>query len=292
MGKFDNQTELNELCRIHESLKVKYASTLFDSRCLLFNDANFESENGSSPSTPSNFKSHVLFYAEDNDKNHDIEVQIKEYVNALFWILESKRLEKTKEKIDRVSLLTAPFEAKDFVGLDMESRNNKKRCIGRNLKFAGDLALQSGLVVESLNLFYAASETLRAVGDSLWLGAAYEGLCSASAIILYPHMRASDTHSRRLFKSITSDTENSFSLTLANSSTNEPQSDTSSYTEPSVNEPDIPPNLNVLPANTLSPDEIVSRYRDAIINYSKYRHAGIIETEAALKVSFFKNLLF
>lgn len=45
-GKFDSQQELNEICRIHESLKVKYVSTLFDSRCVLFSsvksDGNIE----------------------------------------------------------------------------------------------------------------------------------------------------------------------------------------------------------------------------------------------------------
>lgn len=39
------------------------------------------------------------------------------------------------------------------------------------------------------------------------------------------------------------------------------------------------------PPSILTPEEIISRYRDAIINYSKYRHAGIIETEAALKAA-------
>lgn len=36
LGKYGNQTELNEVCRVHESLKVKYSSTLYDSRALLF----------------------------------------------------------------------------------------------------------------------------------------------------------------------------------------------------------------------------------------------------------------
>lgn len=40
VGKFDAQTELNELCRVHESLKVKYTNTLFDSRCVLFASNN------------------------------------------------------------------------------------------------------------------------------------------------------------------------------------------------------------------------------------------------------------
>lgn len=243
VGKFDTQLELNELCRVHESLKVKYTNTLYDSRCILFGPENVQSslsgpislvsssgsennsmttttttstiahgttnlsdENGVQEcnsnnldrncemelkdqfTTPSNFKSHVLFYKE-NDPCLDLEKTIEEFLNALFWILESKRLEKTREKIDKIALLTAPFEIKDFVGLDMESRNNKKRCMGRATKHLGDLTLQTGLVAESLNLFCAASETLRAIGDSLWLGAAYEGLCSASAIILYPHLR-------------------------------------------------------------------------------------------------------
>lgn len=36
IGKYDSQRELNEICRVHESLKVKYTNTLFDSRCILF----------------------------------------------------------------------------------------------------------------------------------------------------------------------------------------------------------------------------------------------------------------
>lgn len=36
MGQCNSQEEFNELCRIHESLKVGYAFTLYDSRCILF----------------------------------------------------------------------------------------------------------------------------------------------------------------------------------------------------------------------------------------------------------------
>lgn len=36
LGKYDTQTELNEICRVHESLKVKYSNTLLDSRCVFF----------------------------------------------------------------------------------------------------------------------------------------------------------------------------------------------------------------------------------------------------------------
>jgi len=40
-----------------------------------------------------------------------------------------------------------------------------------------------------------------------------------------------------------------------------------------------------LPGNILKPEEITNYYRKAIINYSKYRHAATIETEAALKAT-------
>lgn len=36
MSKFTNQVELNEVCRVHESLKVKYSNTLYDSRAFMF----------------------------------------------------------------------------------------------------------------------------------------------------------------------------------------------------------------------------------------------------------------
>lgn len=44
LGKYDSQQELNEICRVHESLKVKYTNTLFDSRSILFGPTN-EGEN-------------------------------------------------------------------------------------------------------------------------------------------------------------------------------------------------------------------------------------------------------
>lgn len=237
VGKFDTQPELNELCRIHESLKVKYTQTLFDSRCILFGGSKRlhrktagaangteagspESLNSTSPSTasssacdssslasdtveapaadgaqladlyttPSNFKSQAFFYPE-HDACADLEAQLNDFVHSLFWILESKRLERSREKVDRIVLLQAPFEKKDFVGLDLDTRNNRKRCMGRITKHLGDLTLQAGLAAESLTLFHTAGETLRAISDSLWQAAASEGLCAASAILLYPGSR-------------------------------------------------------------------------------------------------------
>jgi trafficking protein particle complex subunit 9 len=42
-------------------------------------------------------------------------------------VLEHKRLERSREKLDKVTLLLAPFEKKDIIGLDLESRANKRK---------------------------------------------------------------------------------------------------------------------------------------------------------------------
>ncbi|XP_035908823.1 protein brunelleschi [Anopheles stephensi] len=361
VGKFEAQSELNELCRVHESLKVKYTHTLFDSRCLLFGPSTDELQklNGAAAGTaippdggskatlekcfqtPSNFKSRAFFYPE-NDPCSNLETKISEFITSIYYILELKRMEKTREKLEKAPLLLAPFEKKDFVGLDLESRNNKKRCIGRMTKHLGDLTLQAGLVAESLNFFHAASETLRAISDSLWLGAANEGLCAASAILLYPNFRYTMSIQRNSSLQENSSSPQKFNLARnqlytgsyngADSSTlkhkksdmviNLSASDTATIlgadkTSASSNSSasSISSSLSSgsggsgtasgssssdsgtlvnragsgvaakFPSNILQPDEITVRYRDAIINYSKYRNAGIIETEAALKAA-------
>lgn len=199
------------MCRVHESLKVKYTNTLFDSRCILFasstqsnkvdsddlnqitndkcndntqdviSDTDASKKLRNSYTTPLNFKSNVTFYAE-NSPCSDLETIISDYISSLFWILEKKRLDRLNEKFDKFPLLLAPFEKKDFVGLDMDTRNMRKRCVGRVTKNLADLTLQAGLVADSLNLFHSACETLRAISDSLWLGAANEGMTKAKKV--------------------------------------------------------------------------------------------------------------
>lgn len=279
LGKYDCQQELNEICRVHESFKVKYNTTLFDSRCILFGPTkNSESPTDENPvssssgdsehsettiekfTTPSNFKTRALFY-EITSPCSDLESQLNEFVNSLFWVLDSKRVERSREKLERVSLLLAPFEKKDFVGLDMESRNNKKRCTGRMTKHLGDLCLQTGMLTESLNYYAQAAEILKSVNDWLWLGAAYEGLCASSALVLYPDMQRNVPLHR-------------------NASLQEGSPRKSSQTPPAIGL-----GIKKSISNALVPEDISKKYREAIIHYSKYQNAGIIETEASFKAA-------
>jgi hypothetical protein len=46
----------------------------------------------------------------------------QEFLTSLFFVLEGKRLDRTFERSDRLTLLCAPFEKKDFVGVDTETK--------------------------------------------------------------------------------------------------------------------------------------------------------------------------
>lgn len=264
IGKCKNQIEFNEICRIHESLKVKYQSTLYDSRCVVFGVNTIDTVH---LTPPSNFKSIPLYYSSETEANLELESQISEFVSALFWILESKRLERAKEKIEKVPLLLAPFEKRDFVGLDMESRSNRKRCTGRLTKHLGDLSLQAGLIQEALTYYHSAIDILRSINDWLWIANSAEGLCAASALNLFPKVQTSPLHrnaslqernTRQRFNSLTSGNE-SFGRSTKS--------------------------MLSLPQNILFADEIYKSYKEAIVYYSQYQHAAVIEMEACFKAA-------
>lgn len=56
LGKYNNQVELNEICRVHESLKVKYSNTLFDSRAFFFGPGKPHREGSPSGDVPDIFE--------------------------------------------------------------------------------------------------------------------------------------------------------------------------------------------------------------------------------------------
>ena len=202
----------------------------------IINDNNREDDNDNEKSEkpPSWFNAHThktqLLQYHNNSYHAALNADIQDFISSLFWILESKRVEATRDTSDKIPLLCAPFERKDFVGLDMESRNNRKRVLGRLKKHLGDLSLQAGLLAEAWNYYQVAVDVLRPANDWLWLAASLEGLCAVS-VCLQEQSRAGAS----------------------------------------------------LGSRGLSDHEMVERYREAVIHYGKYKHAGIIETEASIK---------
>ncbi|XP_050532714.1 protein brunelleschi isoform X2 [Daktulosphaira vitifoliae] len=172
--------------------------------------------------------------------------------------------------LDKASLLIAPFEKRNIIGLDMESRANKKRCIGRVTKQLADLNLQTGLLNDALNFYMTAAETLRSCNDWLWLGGCLEGLCATSLIILQPQNQLAKSTLQR------------------NASLQErhlrfkfrPLSTSSGFA--SLDDSTI---KSTIPQNILSIDEIYKSYSEALIHYSKYLNAGVVLTEGSFKAA-------
>lgn len=75
---------------------MKYQSTLYDSRCIIFG-ANTEATLQITP--PSNFRSQAIYFTSEIDQNPELEENTAEFLSTLFWILESKRMERRREKV-------------------------------------------------------------------------------------------------------------------------------------------------------------------------------------------------
>ncbi|KAI4902966.1 hypothetical protein NFI96_012729, partial [Prochilodus magdalenae] len=177
--------------------KELFGSTLYDSRLLVF---------GLQGEIAEQQRTDVAFYP-SYDNCPDVEKRVEDFVESIFIVLESKRLDRATDKSgDKIPLLCVPFEKKDFVGLDTDGRHYKKRCQGRMRKHVGDLCLQAGMLQDALVHYHMAVELLRSVNDFLWLGAALEGLCSASVIFHYPGGTAGKTSARKPSISAATDT--------------------------------------------------------------------------------------
>ncbi|XP_069559481.1 trafficking protein particle complex subunit 9 [Brachyistius frenatus] len=252
--------------RFHGQKEV-YSSTLYDSRLLVF---ELQGEIAEQQRTD------VAFYP-GFEECPDVERRVEDFVESIFIVLESKRLDRATDKSgDKIPLLCVPFEKKDFVGLDTDSRHYKKRCQGRMRKHVGDLCLQAGMLQDALVHYHMAVELLRGVNDFLWLGAALEGLCSASVIFHYPGGTAGKTLGRK-------------------PSISQP-ADAGKRHRPGAQEVLIDPGAltaNGISADTsteigrakncLSPEDIIEKYKEAISYYGKYKNAGVIELEACVK---------
>uniref|UniRef100_A0A671M9H8 Trafficking protein particle complex subunit 9-like n=1 Tax=Sinocyclocheilus anshuiensis TaxID=1608454 RepID=A0A671M9H8_9TELE len=239
--------------RFHGQKEV-FGSTLYDSRLLVF---------GLQGEVAEQQRTDVAFYPSYDDCP-DVEKRVEDFVESIFIVLESKRLDRATDKSgDKIQLLCVPFEKKDFVGLDTDSRHYKKRCQGRMRKHVGDLCLQAGMLQDALVHYHMAVELLRSVNDFLWLGAALEGLCSASVIFHYPGARkpgvssAADAGKRHRPGQCSALTTNGISA------------DTSTEIGRAK--------------NCLSQEDIIEKYKEAISYYGKYKSAGVIELEACIK---------
>uniref|UniRef100_A0A6Q2ZAD4 Trafficking protein particle complex 9 n=1 Tax=Esox lucius TaxID=8010 RepID=A0A6Q2ZAD4_ESOLU len=245
--------------RFHGQKEV-FGATLYDSRLLVF---------GLQGEIAEQQRTDVAFYPSYDDCP-DVEKKVEDFVESIFIVLESKRLDRATDKSgDKIPLLCVPFEKKDFVGLDTDSRHYKKRCQGRMRKHVGDLCLQAGMLQDALVHYHMAVELLRSVNDFLWLGAALEGLCSASVIFHYPGGTAGKAAGRNPSAAQGQAADAGKRHRPGALTTNGISADTSSEIGRAK--------------NCLSPEDIIEKYKEAISYYGKYKNAGVIELEACVK---------
>ena len=225
-----------------------------------------ESDSDFQSSTPVLSKPQFTEYIRyDNDEEccDQIENNVKEFISSLFWVLESKRLDRTHEKQDRVPLLIAPFEKKDLIGLDTDSRTFRKKCLGRMRKHIADLSLLAGLPTEALTHYCAAIDQLRNVSDWLWLAAALEGQCVASLALLYPNKG----------RHMSSQFQRNASLPLSKIAKNgkhKPLSYSMSLKDSKSLPNGLDPILSkTLGKNILNQNEIYDKYKEAACQYAK-----------------------
>ncbi|KAI8776992.1 trafficking protein particle complex subunit 9 [Biomphalaria glabrata] len=209
--------------------------------------------------------SEIVFYP-NLETSGDLEERMKEFVTSLYFVLEGKRLDRSFERNDKMTLLCAPFEKKDYVGVDTDTKSFKKKCMGRLRKHLGDLCLQAAMPGEAILHYNTALDLLRSVNDFLWMGGCYEGLACSSVILGYPRVLPIG-----LKRNLSFQANSSSSISEIKSRTG------SSYAN----------GLDILPDSVstagVNIDDVVEKYKEAITLYSKFKNAAVIEMEACLK---------
>ena len=162
--------------KTHLKLIKDYQQTLIDSRLLIFDSQTV--------TKLSDITTSFIRYNSDYETDN-LDQQLVEFFSSIFYVLESKRLDK---RPDPLTLILAPFEHKDFVNVKTDSKQFKKRCLGRLEKHNADLCLQVGLFGDAIERYSQAADFLKSVNDWLWFAAAYEGLCVASSLVLFPDL--------------------------------------------------------------------------------------------------------
>lgn len=210
-----------------------------------------------------------------------LERDVEDFAASLVWVLESRRLDRSLERQDRCPLLKAPFESRDFVGLDTESRTFKKRCQGHLRKQVADLSLQLGLPLEALSLYSEAADLLKGVPDWLWLAATYEGQVAASLALQSPGVPPRPG-SASLQRNASFPRSRTARLGGPTDSVLRQQQQQQTRSLPNGTEPTEYKTAGRL---LLSLDEMVERLKESTAHYAKYSHAAVVQMECNIKAA-------
>uniref|UniRef100_A0A0N5AAZ6 Trafficking protein particle complex subunit 9 n=1 Tax=Syphacia muris TaxID=451379 RepID=A0A0N5AAZ6_9BILA len=171
-------SSLSQIRQQYEAIKREYYATLVDSRCIAF---GFDEEKFGEL-----WGSRELLQFKSLEESEKLEDAMQEFFRSIFFVLESKHIDLSFEKLEVPFCPSLPGEPKYCFG--NEARANKlykKKCLGRFRKQVADYALLTGLPLSAMDMYQSSIENLKQAGDFLWLAAAYEGWACAAMAVKY-----------------------------------------------------------------------------------------------------------
>lgn len=252
IGEATNPMEAALILDKFNKLKEAYNSGLYHSRCIIFGiDTTIRPSHSQDVFQ---FSSHHAWKSVDYD--------IKQFVTSIFYELESKRLRMAQERSGKPALITAPFENANEKNNETESKTMRKKCSGRHYKHLADVNLLVGQISEALQCYHTALDILIPVDDSVWVGSALEGLCVVSALVYFAELKLEEMAPTKQPLTFTLDPRNLSSKQTASLAT---------------------PEIKKLCITSIK--DLVDRYREAIIHYSRCKSLAVIEMEACIKAT-------
>ncbi|KHN80564.1 Trafficking protein particle complex subunit 9 [Toxocara canis] len=148
----------------YESTKAEYSSTLVDSRCITIGYSN--------DALSDLWSSRELLSFGCLEEADSMENGIREFLRSIFFVLESRRLDLSFEKLETPPCPCLPDEQRYRMGLENKtSKQYKRKCVGRLRKQVADYTLLTGLPTLALDAYQASIDLLKQAGDLLWLAA-------------------------------------------------------------------------------------------------------------------------
>ncbi|KAJ1354945.1 Trafficking protein particle complex subunit 9 [Parelaphostrongylus tenuis] len=169
---------IDELRNNYEKVKNDYSNTLVDSRCILLGYDEVD--------VSAYFSSREVLIFHRLEESDELETGIREFMRAIYFVLESKRLDLSFEKMECPPCPVLPEEEKFRIGVENKSsKTYKRKCIGRSRKQNSDYAMLTGLPQLALDSYGASIEMLKTANDMLWFAGACEGWACAAMSLLY-----------------------------------------------------------------------------------------------------------
>ncbi|KAL3103192.1 hypothetical protein niasHS_002378 [Heterodera schachtii] len=176
--------QFNLLKEQFAELKQSLKDQLVDSRCALF---------GFNSSSTTEFLSFPGAADDFSSLCDHLESVLHELLRSIYFVLESRRLDTSFERVETPPCPLLPDEEKYRMGLEnVKSKAYRKKCIGRLRKKTGDYAFLTGLFEAAVLSYQSAIDLLKSTADLLWLAAAYEGWCCAAFMVKYKQRMASN----------------------------------------------------------------------------------------------------